>query len=180
MSIINENKNKKLVKNSILLAMGLILSYIDYLLPIRFLSFGIKLGLSNIILILAIFLVGKKSAFAIGLLKVVIMSIIFGNFIYFVLSLFPFITSFILMCKIYDIFLLRYKREKLIFLMSVPAGILHNLTQVFIIVIITRNYYLFRIIPLFIIEGAMLGFVVAGITVFILKFLTKYNLNLYT
>ena len=173
MSIINKNKIKKISINSVLLAMGLIFSYIDYLLPIKFLSFGIKIGLSNIIIILSIFLVGKKSAFLIGLLKVIIMSIFFGNFIYFCLSLFPFLTSFITMCIIYDNFLLKYKNDKIIFIMSIPAAILHNLTQVFIIAIITKNHYLFRVIPLFIIEGAVSGCVIAGVTVFIFRFLCK-------
>ena len=178
MSIINENKIKKIATNSVLLATGLIFSYIDYLIPFKFFSFFLKIGLSNIIIIVSLFITTKTDTFLIGLMRVIIMSFLFANFTYFLLSIFSFIGSFLWMAIIYKIFQKKMNIEKLVFTMSIPSAIINNTIQVLVLIVITSNYYIFKIFFILVIEGFFVGFLIAILSILIIKLIKYKNINI--
>ena len=70
-------KNKKIALASLLAALAVILGGIDNLIPMP--APGVRLGLGNIAVLLAIYLLDLKSAFVVMLLKVFLSSMLFGN-----------------------------------------------------------------------------------------------------
>ncbi len=175
MSTKNKNKVKKIVAKSILLSVAMILSYIDSILPFTVMNFGMKVGLSNIAIVMAIVLFGVKDSFIIGSLKVLILSVIFGNFLYFMISIIAFLLSFLCMSVVYIMFNLANNKYGII-LMSAIGGMTHNVVQVIVVFMYLRNSILLNLLPSFLIVGLMLGVVIGVIANFILEIVKKYEI----
>ena len=80
----SDNTRKKfstriLVFISVLVAQGMILSFIESMLPIPFFVPGAKLGLANIITLTAIYMLTFKQATAVVLLRVILTAATFGS-----------------------------------------------------------------------------------------------------
>ena len=56
----------------VFLALALICSYVESLIPFYFGIPGVKLGLTNIVVVLMLYCVGTKEAFAISMLRIVL------------------------------------------------------------------------------------------------------------
>ena len=63
----------------VFLALALICSYVESLIPFYFGIPGVKLGLTNIVVVLMLYCVGTKEAFAISMLRIVLAGFLFGN-----------------------------------------------------------------------------------------------------
>ena len=85
-------KTAALSLTACLLAIALIFSYVEMLIfPTVFP--GVKLGLANIVVMFAFFIVGKKYAVAVALLRVVLSAVLFGNASTFLFSIFGAVLS---------------------------------------------------------------------------------------
>ena len=71
-------KTKRLVLLAMLTAVAMILSYVESLLPSVGIP-GVKMGLANIAVIFALFRFGWKEAAALSLVRVVLVSLLFGS-----------------------------------------------------------------------------------------------------
>ena len=71
-------KTKRLVQLAMLTAVAMILSYVESLLPSVGIP-GVKMGLANIAVIFALFRFGWKEAAALSLVRVVLVSLLFGS-----------------------------------------------------------------------------------------------------
>ena len=88
--ISSSRKTSFVARSAILLAVALILSYIETLIPLS--SFiplpGFKLGLANVAVVIAYFAVSPYAAAAISLLRVIISSLLFSGVTALIFSLF--------------------------------------------------------------------------------------------
>ena len=166
-------KNSQNVKlfafSSVLLAISIILSYIENLLPSNNLLFGVRIGLSNICVVLGISIIGKMRTFIITILRVILMSLIFGSIIKFYISIFGFFLSFLCMClysnvKNYDIIVL-----------SIIGGFSHILGQFIALIILLNNTNVLYILPMYLLLGIITGLFIGILSKLILKKL-KYIL----
>ena len=159
---------KKVIYFSILLSVALILSYVETLFSLEFYGIGIKIGLSNIVIIISIFMLSNISSFLIGIFKVLILSFMFSNMIYFYLSLSGFLLSFLIMIVL--IYLTKLKNTKVnkafnikIILISILGSISHNIAQIVCCYfILNRTNIIFNLlyilIPISIITGIIVGY----------------------
>lgn len=76
-----ENKNQRLALDALLLAVALIFSYVEAIFPLTaFIPLpAFKLGLANVVIMLAVWTVSSVDAAVISLARVVIMGLLFGN-----------------------------------------------------------------------------------------------------
>ena len=148
-------KNSKNVKlfafSSVLLAVSIILSYVENLLPSSNLLFGVRLGLSNICVVIGISIIGRFRTFIITMLKVILMSLIFGSLIKFYISLFGFIFSFACMALYskmdnYDIIIL-----------SIIGGFTHILGQFVALILLLNNMNILYMLPIYLLLGIITG-----------------------
>lgn len=75
-------KAKRLALCGLLTALALVLSYLESLVPLGSLSFfvpGVKLGLPNLAILFALYRLGFKEAAVISLVRVLLVSLLFGN-----------------------------------------------------------------------------------------------------
>ncbi len=70
---------KRLARGALLASLMLALGYVESLLPAFSAVPGIKLGLSNTVLLYAIYLIDIKTALLLAVLKVLLSGLLFGN-----------------------------------------------------------------------------------------------------
>lgn len=134
-----------------MIALAMLFSYIETFVPIP-IPF-VKLGLSNIVTLLLLFLEGPLVAFAVGLLRVILSSVLFGNLYSFAFSISGFLFSFL-------ITLLMYKLKKFSIIgMSITSGGVHNLTQILMAALILNNKALLSWTFVLCVIGIICGFI---------------------
>jgi len=70
---------KKTAYLGVMLALALICSYVEVLIPFSVGIPGIKLGLANIVIVFAMYSIGVKDAFILSIMRVTISGFMFGN-----------------------------------------------------------------------------------------------------
>jgi heptaprenyl diphosphate synthase len=152
-NISNIPKTKLLVLTALLFAVALVLSIAEHSFPPIFTAVpGVKLGLSNIPVMYALFFLDKKPAFMIAILKGFYVLITRG-FIAGILSLSGGILSLLIMLLLYVIF-----RERIsYFVLSIFGAVFHNIGQFTVISLIYTNIYLWVYLPVLLISGVLAG-----------------------
>lgn len=131
---------KKMTTLALLVAVAMILSYIESLIPPLAAIPGVKIGLSNIATLFALYVLGWQSAVCVSLVRVCLSALLFGNFVGFVYSLSGAVFALVVM-----IFLVRIRLFSTIGV-SVAGGVMHNAGQVLAAALVMRSgeivYYL--------------------------------------
>ena len=149
---------KKTAYMGIFLALALICSYIETLIPFHIGIPGVKLGLTNIVIVWAIYLLGTKEALAISVMRIVLSGMMFGNAFSIAYSLAGGLLSFIVM-----VLLKKTGRFKCISV-SIAGGIFHNIGQLLVAAAIVQNLSVFYYIPVLFISGTITGLVIGVIS----------------
>lgn len=71
-------RTKRLTTLSIMLAISIVLSIVESMLPVIPVP-GVKLGLANVVTLLIMFLYGEKDAFTVLLLRIILVGLLRGN-----------------------------------------------------------------------------------------------------
>ena len=138
----------------VFLALALVCSYVESLIPISFGIPGVKLGLTNIVVILMLYTIGAKDAILISVLRIILAGFMFGNAFSIIYSLAGGILSFVVM-------LLLKKTGKLkILSISTAGGISHNVGQLIVAALVVENYNILFYVPVLIIAGIITGFLI--------------------
>ena len=74
-----ENKTRRITQYGLLVALALILSYLEAQLPAFFAVPGMKLGLPNLVMVFLLYRIGWKETAAVSLVRVLLVSLLFGN-----------------------------------------------------------------------------------------------------
>ena len=159
---------KKIAIPGLLTALCIILGYVESLIPINLLMPGIKIGLTNIVVIYALYALDAKSALLINILRILIVGFLFGNGISIIYSLSGGILAFIIM--------LAAKRAGLFMpTVSILGGIFHNIGQLLACMVLLKTYtVLYYMIVLFF-AGIISGGIVGLLAILILKRIPYYE-----
>ena len=158
---------KNLALSGLFVAIMLILGYLEKILSLG-LGYGIKLGLSNCVLLLCLYWFGVPVSFALMLAKVLLSAILFAglNFITLSLSLGGGILSMAGMVLM--IFALRDISP---IGAGIVGGVLHNVGQLLVAVFMHKYPVLYTYIALLVIIGAVMGGITGTIVVRLRHFL---------
>ena len=149
-------KTKKVTVMAMCIALAMILSYLESLIPSPGIP-GVKLGLANLAVIFALYRLGWKEAVGVSLLRVLLVSLLFGHVASLMYSAAGAVLSLLGM-----ILLRRVDKLSCVFV-SVSGGVLHNLGQILMAwALMGRNvvYYL----PVLILSGTVAGVVIGVIS----------------
>lgn len=152
--------SKKLAHISVLSALAIIFGYIESLFPAAPIP-GIKLGISNIVILFAIYRLDKSSAFLIMLVKVLVSSLLFSGLNVFIYSLSGGIFSILAM--------LMSKKVFSQIGVSMVGGVFHNLGQLLIAALMMQTNAVFVYVPHLLISGVVVGFVTGCVCRIILE-----------
>ncbi len=126
-------RTKKMALSAILAALAMILSYVEAMVPMPVPIPGIKLGLANLVILLAIYRLGFKYALAINCIRIFVTGLLFTGVFGILYSLAGGLLSLLVMY-------LLYRTE--IFSMvgaSMAGGVAHNLGQLLTACLIMSN-----------------------------------------
>ena len=167
------SKTRMLVFISVLVAQGMILSFIEGMLPIPFIAPGAKLGLANIITLSAIYLLTFKQASAVVLLRVLLTATTFGSLSSFLYSFAGGVLSLLVMAAILKVF----KGEISLIGVSIAGAVAHNLGQLFVAAIIIHNVLILTYLPILLIVAIPTGIFVGIVAKILIKYLERVNFN---
>lgn len=148
-------KTKRLVLLAMLTAVAMILSYVESLLPSVGIP-GVKMGLANIAVIFALFRFGGKEAAALSLVRVVLVSLLFGSVGAMLYSLAGAVLSLAVMAL-----LRRIDRFSTVGI-SVAGGVAHNAGQILMAMLILQTKQLLGYLPVLAVSG-IAGGVLTGL-----------------
>ena len=147
-------RNKKIATSALMIALAMILSFVESQIPSFFPIPGIKLGLANIAVIFALYRLSIKDAIVVSLIRVVVVSTLFGTSLTLAYSLSGAVLSLLIMV------LLKKSDRFSIVGVSVAGGISHNIGQIIIAIILMHNSVISYYLPFLIISGIVTGVVI--------------------
>ena len=148
---------KRIAKMSMLVALAIIFSYIEFLVPINLGVPGIKLGLANLVIVIALYTMKTVDVWLISILRILILGFMFGSGMSIIYSIAGAVLSLMVMCII--------KRIKgfSIVGVSIAGGVCHNIGQVLVAMVVVETtgilYYMPALLVAGVITGAIIGIV---------------------
>ncbi len=149
-------ETRKVVHMGMLIALAMVLSFIESQIPAFIAVPGIKLGLANIAVVFALYSLGFREALGVSLIRVVLSAILFGSVVSGLYSAAGAILSLLGMA------LLKKSGFFGTVGVSVSGAVLHNLGQIGIACFILKTQALVYYLP-FLILSAVVSGVVIGI-----------------
>lgn len=126
-------KSSKIAQMGLMIALAFVLSYLESLLPIQLGIPGAKLGLANIVVLIAIVQIGEKEALFLTVARAVLSGLTFGSLYSMAYSLSGGVLSTILMS-----FMHKVKKLSIIGI-SVAGGVSHNMGQLIIAMLVLKS-----------------------------------------
>ena len=158
---------KKLVKLGLLLAIALILSYVESLIPFGFGIPGIKLGLANLAVLLCLYCIGTKEAIGLNIMRILLSGFLFGNMYSIIYSLAGGVLSFLVMWIGKKINLWSISG------VSVLGGVGHNIGQILIAAFVVETVGVFFYIPFLLFAGVLTGVLMGLITKLVIPYFER-------
>ena len=162
---------RKTAELGFFLAVALILSYVESLIPITFGIPGIKLGLPNLIVVLLLFgqRYGAKEALLVNGMRIVLSGFMFSNLYAILYALAGAVFSYVSM--------LIGKRLRCFSVIgvSVLGGVFHNIGQAVVAMIVVETFAVSYYIPFLIVAGTITGAFLGLIVMEIIPYLDRYR-----
>lgn len=151
-----DKKTSKLAFSAMFAALALIFSYIEVLIPIPIPVPGVKLGVANLVIIIALYRMGFRYAFSINCVRIVIAGLLFSGVFGMIYSFAGGILSLIVMALL--------KRTGLFSMVgvSMAGGVAHNLGQLIAACIIVSTASLMSYFTVLLFTG-LIGGILIGI-----------------
>lgn len=151
-------------------ALALIFSYVETLIPISFGIPGVKLGLANLIIVIALYKLDIREVYLLSVTRVVLAGFMFGNMFSIIYSLAGGLLSLTIM------YLLKKKEGFSVVGISIAGGVFHNIGQLIIAMAVVESTKIGYYIPVLMIAGLLTGLVIGIVSDEMLKRLKKIHL----
>ncbi len=160
---------RKMTILAMLIAISMVLSYLESFLPQMFIAPGMKLGLANIPVIFTMYKGKLSDAVIVSAVRVFLIAMIFQSFYSFLFSFSGALFSILLMylCRRSGIFSVAG--------VSVTGGVAHNIGQIAVAALVIRTPGLLYYLPVLIIAGIIAGMLIGLISAVLIK---RIKLNL--
>ncbi len=153
-----QNKTKRLALMGLLTALGLIIGYIEFLIPIPLGIPGVKPGFANIVIVWALYSLGSWEALMINGMRIFLSGFLFGNFSMILYSLAGAAVSFLCMCLA--------KKSGLFSMtgVSMIGGVMHNVGQLLVAMAVLETVSLVYYGPVLLTAGVITGLLIGIVT----------------
>ena len=158
---------KRVATDGLFIALSLVVSYIEVMLPIPLGIPGVKIGLANAVIMVLLFFTTWQRALGISVLRIILAGFLFGNPMTIVYSLAGGILSLLVMA------LLRKIKGFSAIGISVGGGVAHNMGQLTVAVLLMENAKIYLYMPVLLITGTIAGVAIGVLTGILVKKLPK-------
>ena len=139
--------SKKISLCAMLIALAMIFSYVEVLIPFNFGIPGIKLGIANLVIVVGLCFLKPHEVFLVSVLRILLVGILFGNGMF----------------SLAVMLILKKAGGFSILGISVAGGVAHNIAQLAAAMLVVSNVHLIYYLPALLIGGAVTGTLI-GIT----------------
>jgi len=144
-------KTKKIAHMGMLVAVAFVLSYVESLFPVSLGIPGIKLGLSNIVVVICLYEYPTGQAFGIAIVRILLGGLAFGGLSAMMYSFAGGMLSFFVM------FLLKKSGRFSVYGVSIAGGVCHNVGQVLLAAAVLQTGLLLYYLPALLLAGCIAG-----------------------
>lgn len=145
---------KKVALSGMFAALGIIFSYIEYIFPFQTGVPGVKLGLANLVIVVALYRMNAKDALVINFIRILVSGLLFSGLSGTFYSLCGSICSFAVMA------LLKKTDRFSVIGTSMAGGVFHNFGQLVAAMIMVSTTKLVYYFPVLLFSGLIAGIIV--------------------
>lgn len=144
-------------------ALALIFSYVETLIPVNLGIPGVKLGLANLIIVVALYKMRLSEAYLLSVVRVLLAGFIFGNYFSIIYSLAGGLLSLTVMAllKKWGGFSLQG--------ISIAGGVFHNIGQLIVAAVVVETFSVIYYFPVLLVAGLLTGLVIGIVAEMMLK-----------
>ena len=144
-------------------ALALIFSYVETLIPVNLGIPGVKLGLANLIIVVALYKMRLSEAYLLSVVRVLLAGFIFGNYFSIIYSLAGGLLSLTVMAllKKWGGFSLQG--------ISIAGGVFHNIGQLIVAAVVVETFSVTYYFPVLLVAGLLTGLVIVIVAEMMLK-----------
>lgn len=157
------NRTKKLTLLALTISFALILSFVESRIPALVAIPGVKVGLANIAVIFALYKFGLKEAITVSILRIIIVSMLFGSAVSLMYSAAGAVLS---LCTMVILKKLTGLSEVTV---SVCGGVMHNVGQITMASILFDTNLVIYYLPFLIFSGIFAGIAVGVASALLIK-----------
>ena len=158
---------KKIANIAMLVALAIIFSYVEVLIPTNIGIPGVKLGLANLVIVIALYSLDMGDVWLISLVRIVLVGFMFGSLMSIAYSLADAIVSLIAMMII--------KKTDFFGIMgvSIIGAVCHNMAQIAVAAFVVKNNGIYYYVPMLLIAGVITGGIIGVVSRRVLNILKK-------
>ena len=145
------NQTKKIANMAMLVAVAMIFSYVESLIPINFGVPGMKLGIANLVTVTGLYFLAVPEMMAVVAMRVLLTGFLFGNGMSIMYSLAGGLLSVLVMKKLKGFSIIG---------ISMAGGIAHNIGQLAVATLVVESLKLVYYLPALLAAGAVTGFLI--------------------
>ena len=151
-------KSKKVAFLGLSIGLAMILSFVESQIPALVAVPGIKVGLPNLVIVFTLYRIGFKEAVTVSLIRIVLVSILFGNLQTMTFSIAGAVLSLL------GMFILKKLDWFSCITVSIVGGILHNVGQIIAACLWTQTAAIAYYLPVLLISGVVAGTLIGFIS----------------
>ena len=149
--------------DAVFTALALIFSYVETLIPINFGIPGVKLGLANLVIVIALYKMKLTEVYLLSVVRVLLSGFIFGNYFSIIYSLAGGLLSLTVMA------LLKKSKGFSVMGISVAGGVFHNVGQLIVAMLVVETFSVGYYFPVLLVAGLITGLVIGIVSAEMLK-----------
>lgn len=146
--------SKKISTCALLVALAMIFSYVETLIPVNLGVPGMKLGIANLVIVIGLYLLKPQEVLFISVVRILLSGFMFGSGMSVIYSLAGGILSFFAML------FLKHTGKFSIVGVSLFGGTAHNIGQLLVAAAVIENMKLFYYLPALVIAGTVTGILI--------------------
>lgn len=164
---------KRIVLSAVLVSLALAFSYMERFIPLQMLIPlpGVKLGLANVVTLIALYLLGTKSAFAILILRCFLGSLFGGGITGFLFSITGGLLSMTVMALCKNAPLLS------VYGVSILGAAAHNVGQILAAMVLMHSVYIGMYLSYLLVVALFTGFATGAACAGVLRILKTVNIS---
>ena len=153
----SQDRNRRLTMAALLAALALIFSYVESMVPSPVAIPGVKLGVANLVVLIALYQLDFRYAIAINMVRIVVSGLLFSGVFGILYSLAGGMLSLVVM------WILKKTGLFSIVGVSMAGGVAHNIGQILVASVVVSDIKMFAYLPVLmfsgIISGILIGFI---------------------
>ena len=150
--------SRRVSSGAMLVALAMIFSYVESLIPINLGIPGIKLGVANLVTVTGLYILAPMEVLLVVILRVLLVGFMFGNGMSILYSLAGGILSFLVML------LLKQIKGFSMIGVSIAGGVSHNIGQIVVAMCVLENTKLVYYLPVLMIAGTITGILIGVVS----------------